>query len=140
PEHHESNDITRVLGSVQEAGAALVELLAAVTAAEPAIALRRALRPCLTAVDRHAGTASRFIPLKRAAAYPTTTGIRQLAQVLTEPARCGGRAAGATGRVCKVAYWLPYSLRDTATAEALEALADLDLTALADIEPPRGRD
>jgi len=31
------------------------------------------------------GTASRFIPLKRAAAYPTTTGIRQLAQVLTEP-------------------------------------------------------
>ena len=45
PEHHESNDITRVLGSVQQAGAALVELLAAVTAAEPAIALRRALRP-----------------------------------------------------------------------------------------------
>jgi hypothetical protein len=33
------------------------------------------------------GTASRFIPLKRAAAYPTTTGIRQLAQVLTEPLR-----------------------------------------------------
>ena len=32
------------------------------------------------------GTASRFIPLKRAGAYPTTTGIRQLAQVLTEPA------------------------------------------------------
>jgi hypothetical protein len=31
------------LGSVQEAGAALVELLAAVTAAEPAIALRGAL-------------------------------------------------------------------------------------------------
>src|ERR1700757_2488118 len=31
------------------------------------------------------GTASRFIPLKRAGAYPTTTGIRQLAQVLTEP-------------------------------------------------------
>jgi hypothetical protein len=31
------------------------------------------------------GTASRFIPLKRAAAYPSTTGIRHLAQVLTEP-------------------------------------------------------
>jgi hypothetical protein len=31
------------------------------------------------------GTASRFIPLKRAGAYPTTTGIRHLAQVLTEP-------------------------------------------------------
>ncbi len=33
------------------------------------------------------GTASRFIPLKRAGAYPTTIGIRQLAQVLTEPNR-----------------------------------------------------
>jgi hypothetical protein len=35
------------------------------------------------------GTAPRFIPLKRAAAYPTTTGIRQLAQVLTEPSGQG---------------------------------------------------
>src|SRR5246127_5849458 len=35
------------------------------------------------------GTASRFIPLKRAAAYPTTTGIRHLAQVLTEPLPSG---------------------------------------------------
>ena len=33
---------------------------------------------------------------------------------------------------------LPDSLLDTPTAEALEALADLELTALADIEPPRG--
>jgi hypothetical protein len=45
PEHHESNDIARVLGSVQQAGAALVELLATLAAAESAIALRRALRP-----------------------------------------------------------------------------------------------
>jgi hypothetical protein len=30
------------------------------------------------------------------------------------------------------------SLRDTATAEALEAIADLDLTALAETKPPRG--
>ena len=33
---------------------------------------------------------------------------------------------------------LPDSLRDTATAEALEAIADLDLTALAETKPPRG--
>jgi hypothetical protein len=45
PEHHQSNDITRVLGPVQQASAAFVELLAAVTAAVPAIALRRVLRP-----------------------------------------------------------------------------------------------
>ena len=33
---------------------------------------------------------------------------------------------------------LPDSLRGTAMAEALEAIADLDLTALAEISPPRG--
>jgi hypothetical protein len=33
---------------------------------------------------------------------------------------------------------LPESLRDTATAEALQAIIDLDLEALAAIEPPRG--
>jgi hypothetical protein len=33
---------------------------------------------------------------------------------------------------------LPDSLQGGATAEALEAIVDLDLTSLADIEPPRG--
>lgn len=33
---------------------------------------------------------------------------------------------------------LPDSLQDSATAQALEAIVDLDLTPLADIEPPRG--
>jgi predicted phage gp36 major capsid-like protein len=33
---------------------------------------------------------------------------------------------------------LPESLRDTATAEALQAIVDLDLEGLAAIEPPRG--
>jgi hypothetical protein len=33
---------------------------------------------------------------------------------------------------------LPDSLSDSPTAEALGAIADLDLTELADIEPPRG--
>lgn len=33
---------------------------------------------------------------------------------------------------------LPGILRDTPTAEALQAIVDLDLTQLADIEPPRG--
>jgi len=33
---------------------------------------------------------------------------------------------------------LPESLRSTAVAEALEAIADLDLTALAEVKPPRG--
>jgi hypothetical protein len=33
---------------------------------------------------------------------------------------------------------LPESLRDSATAAALQAIIDLDLDALAEIEPPRG--
>jgi hypothetical protein len=33
---------------------------------------------------------------------------------------------------------LPDSLRDSPTAEALEVIVDLDLSALTDIEPPRG--
>ena len=33
---------------------------------------------------------------------------------------------------------LPEAVRDTATAEALQAIVDLDLAELADIEPPRG--
>ena len=33
---------------------------------------------------------------------------------------------------------LPDSLKSSATAEALEAIIDLDLTPLADIQPPRG--
>lgn len=38
------------------------------------------------------------------------------------------------------AWWevLPDSLRDTATAEALQAIVELDLEALAAIVPPRG--
>jgi hypothetical protein len=33
---------------------------------------------------------------------------------------------------------LPNGLRDSSVAEALEAIADLDLTALDETEPPRG--
>ena len=33
---------------------------------------------------------------------------------------------------------LPESLRESATADALEAIVDLDLTAIADCQPPRG--
>src|SRR5215472_1220526 len=47
------------------------------------------------AVDRHAGHRIPIHPpLKRAGAYPTTTGIRHLAEVLTEP------PASAAGRQC----------------------------------------
>jgi hypothetical protein len=37
-----------------------------------------------------------------------------------------------------VADALPEALRNNATAEALQAIVDLDLSELTDIEPPRG--
>jgi hypothetical protein len=33
---------------------------------------------------------------------------------------------------------LPHGLSDSTVAQALDAIVDLDLTALAEIEPPRG--
>ena len=44
-EHHESDHIWRVLGPVQRATTAFVELLGARAAAEPAVTLDGALRP-----------------------------------------------------------------------------------------------
>jgi hypothetical protein len=46
-----------------------------------------------------------------------------------------GRSAG---RLCRMARRVPEPLRGTATAEALQAIIDLDLEVLAAIEPPRG--
>jgi hypothetical protein len=45
PEHHECDDIARILRTVEHTGAALVELLAAGPAPVPAVALRCPLRP-----------------------------------------------------------------------------------------------
>src|SRR3984885_14283813 len=45
PEHHECDDIARILRTVEHTDAALVELLAAVPAQVPAVALRCPLRP-----------------------------------------------------------------------------------------------
>jgi hypothetical protein len=44
PKNHEGDDIRWILGAVQNAGAALIKLLAAVAASEPAIPVGRALR------------------------------------------------------------------------------------------------
>ena len=66
PEHHECDDIARILHTVKQADAAFVELLAAVPAPVPAIALRGPLRPL---ADRRRSTAGHLItlhPLTRA--------------------------------------------------------------------------
>jgi len=45
PEHHEGDNVGRVLGSVQQAAVALVDMVAALTAADPAVALRSMIWP-----------------------------------------------------------------------------------------------
>ena len=75
----------------------------------------------------------------------TTGRTRRSTDRRSRPQRWRDAVAELLALQAEYARWLtglPDSLRDTATAEALEALADLDLTALADIEPPRsyGRD
>jgi hypothetical protein len=59
----------------------------------------------------------------------------------TRPQRWGDAVAELLALQAEYAAWceaLPDSLRDTTTAEALQAIIDLDLETLAAIEPPRG--
>ncbi len=72
---------------------------------------------------------------------PVVTRTRRSTDRCSRPQRWRNAVAELLALQAEYARWLtglPDSLRDTATAEALEALADLELTALADIEPPRG--
>ena len=54
PEHHERDNFARILGPVQHAAAALVELPTAVTATKPPVAVRRTVPPLR---DRRRATA-----------------------------------------------------------------------------------
>jgi len=59
----------------------------------------------------------------------------------TRPQRWQGAVAELITLQAEYAAWadaLPDGLRDTATAEALQAIVELDLEPLADIVPPRG--
>jgi hypothetical protein len=59
----------------------------------------------------------------------------------SRPQRWHDAVAELLGLQAEYATWLdtlPDSLRDGATAQALQDIVDLDLTALADIQPPRG--
>ncbi len=66
---------------------------------------------------------------------------RRPADRRTRPQRWHEAVADLLALQADYAAWadaLPDGLRDTATAEALQAIVDLDLEMLADIEPPRG--
>jgi hypothetical protein len=55
-----------------------------------------------------------------------------------QPASPGARRTWLQVEYAAWADALPGGLRDTATAEALQAIVELDLEPLADIVPPRG--
>jgi len=72
---------------------------------------------------------------------PVVTRVRRATDRRSRPQRWRDAVSELLALQAAYADWLtvlPGSLRDSSTAEALEAIADLDLSALADVEPPRG--
>jgi hypothetical protein len=70
-----------------------------------------------------------------------TIRYRRPADRRTRPQRWHDAIAELLALQAEYTAWadtLPDALRDTATAEALQAIVDIDLSDLADIEPPRG--
>ncbi len=71
----------------------------------------------------------------------STIRYRRPADRRTRPQRWRDAVAELLALQADYAAWadaLPDALRETTTAEALQAIVDLNLTDLADIEPPRG--
>ncbi len=78
---------------------------------------------------------------RRAEQAGTTIRYRRPADRRPRPQRWHDAVAELLALQADYTAWadaLPEALRDTATAEALQAIVDLDLSELADIEPPRG--
>jgi len=78
---------------------------------------------------------------RKAGQAGTIIRYRRPADRRTRPQRWHDAVAELLALQAEYTAWadaLPEALRDTATAEALQAIADLDLSDLADIEPPRG--
>ena len=72
---------------------------------------------------------------------PVATRMRRLIDRRSRPQRWRDAVTELLALQAEYSDWLtalPDSLRDSSTANALEAIVDLDLTTLADIEPPRG--
>ena len=71
----------------------------------------------------------------------TTIRYRRPADCRTRPQRWHAAVAELLALQAEYTAWadaLPDALRETTTAEALQAIVDLDLSDLAEIEPPRG--
>jgi hypothetical protein len=91
----------------------------------------------LSSAERQA----RYRARQQASKPPATIGRRPSADRRSRARRWHDTVAALVGLQAEYAAWsdaLPDSLRDTATAQALQEIIDLDLDALAAIQPPRG--
>ena len=84
---------------------------------------------------------ARYRARRQAEHTPSRVRYRRPADRRARPQRWHDAVAELLALQAEYAAWcdaLPNSLRDSATAEALQAILELDLDVLADIEPPRG--
>ena len=84
---------------------------------------------------------ARYRARRQAEQAPPLIRYRRPADRRARPQRWHDAVAELLALQAEYAAWrdaLPDSLRDSATAEALQAIVELDLDVLADIEPPRG--
>ena len=84
---------------------------------------------------------ARYRARKRAETTPPTVRYRRPTDRRSRARRWCDSVAALLALQAEYAAWaeaLPDSLRDTATADALQAIVDLDLDDLAAIIPPRG--
>ena len=93
--------------------------------------------PVLTNAERQA----RYRARRQAQQPPPLVRYRRPADRRSRPQRWSDAVAELLALQTEYAAWLdalPVSLRDSATAAALQSIIDLDLDALAAVEPPRG--
>jgi hypothetical protein len=101
-------------------------------------------RGCKPTGDRALGNAerqARYRARHQAEATTAVTRPRRPTDRRSRPQRWQDAVGTLLALQAEYAGWLaalPDSLQDSATAGALEAIIDIDLTPLADIEPPRG--
>ena len=84
---------------------------------------------------------TRYRARRQAEQAPPLVRYRRPADRRARPQRWRDAVTELLALQAEYAAWrdaLPDSLRDSATAEALQAIVELDLDVLADIEPPRG--
>ena len=104
-------------------------------------AMPRGRRPQGEHALSNAERQARYRARQLAPPFPTVTRSHSTIGRRSRPQRWRDAVAELLALQANYADWLaalPDSLRDSTTAHALEAIADLDLGALADLEPPRG--